>query len=105
MNIFYLQFFLVLILTLSCIGSAESQSVAKKLPTLHLKTEMFRTHVIVSPGSPGKGEGEEGDEDGEGEDDEEGKYEGRPGVARPLNKGKKESIILATKVKIFFLYL
>ena len=52
---------------------------------------MFRTHVIVSPGSPGKGEGEEGDADGGGEeDDEEGKYEGRPGVARPLNKGKQK---------------
>ena len=73
---------------------------------------MFRTHVIVSPGSPGKGEGEEGDADGEGEeDDEEGKYEGRPGVARPLNKGKtspakkgeglstKRQRLLATQVK------
>ena len=50
---------------------------------------MFRTHVIVSPGSPGKGEGEEGDGEGEGgDDDEEGRCEGRPGVARPLNKGK-----------------
>ena len=43
--------------------------------------------MIVSPGSPGKGQGGEGDEDG-GEDDDEGKYEGRPGVARPLNRGK-----------------
>ena len=66
----------------------KSTSLIPSYPSINnLTTFLFRTHVIVSPGSPGKGQGEEGDEDG-GEDEEDGKYEGRPGVARPLNRGK-----------------
>ena len=63
----------------------------------HLKTT--RTPVIVSPGSPGKGQGGEGEEDG-GEDEQEGKYEGRPGVARPLNKGKDCSAHKTKTIKV-----
>ena len=45
---------------------------------------LSRTDVIITPGSPANRQGDGGDEE---EGGHEGKYEGRPGVARPLNKG------------------
>ena len=50
---------------------------------------LSRTDVIITPGSPANRQGEEEGDDGGDEEEggHEGKYEGRPGVARPLNKG------------------
>ena len=50
---------------------------------------LSRTDVIITPGSPANRQGGEEGEDGGDEEEggHEGKYEGRPGVARPLNKG------------------